>query len=171
MKKKKTVKSAMDAALDFLSAKPRTVRETEDKLDSLNYGEYEVYQAVERLKELGYLNDLKFAEDFISSRLATKPVSRRKLKEQLYTHKLPADCIDEAISAVTDEVEQNNAALVAEKFYRQFEGLEERDRKQRVMRRLLSRGYDFNTVRQSVENIIGSVEDIDCTFEEDLDEE
>ena len=171
MKKKKTGKSAMDAALDFLSAKPRTVRETEDKLDSLNYGEYEVYQAVERLKELGYLNDLKFAEDFISSRLATKPVSRRKLKEQLYTHKLPSDCIDEALSTVTDEVENNNAALVAEKFYRQFENLEERERKQRVMRRLLSRGYDFNAVRQSVESIIGSVEDIDCDFEEDLDEE
>lgn len=171
MKKKKTGKSAMDAALDFLSAKPRTVRETEDKLDSLNYGEYEVYQAVERLKELGYLDDLKYAEDFITSRLATKPVSRRKLKEQLYTHKLPVDCIDEAIAAVTDEVERNNAAAVAEKFYRQFEGLEERDRKQRVMRRLLSRGYDFNAVRQSVEDIIGSVDDIDCSFDGELDED
>ena len=88
MKKKKTGKSAMDSALDYLTSRPRTVREMENYLDGQNYGEYEVYAAVERLKELKYLDDVRYAADFVSTRLATKPLSRRKLKEQLRTHYL-----------------------------------------------------------------------------------
>ena len=42
MKKNKVGNTPMDAALKFLTAKARTVREMEDHLDSLNYGEYEV---------------------------------------------------------------------------------------------------------------------------------
>ena len=124
MKKKKTGKSAMDSALDYLTSRPRTVREMENYLDGQNYGEYEVYAAVERLKELKYLDDVRYAADFVSTRLATKPLSRRKLKEQLRTHYLSADDIDAAMEQVTDDVERRNAMAVAEKFYRQFEGLE-----------------------------------------------
>ena len=59
MKKKKTGKSAMDSALDYLTSRPRTVREMENYLDGQNYGEYEVYAAVERLKELKYVKSFR----------------------------------------------------------------------------------------------------------------
>ena len=155
MKKKKTGKSAMDSALDYLTSRPRTVREMENYLDGQNYGEYEVYAAVERLKELKYLDDVRYAADFVSTRLATKPLSRRKLK-------------DAAMEQVTDDVERRNAMAVAEKFYRQFEGLEEYDRRQRIVRRLAGRGYDFGVIRDSVEELIGA---IDCPIESDGEDE
>ena len=137
------------------------MREMELHLDSCYFGEVEVYECVERLKELGYLDDARYAADFIESRLRTKPVSRRKLREQLYSHKLPEDVINEALAAVSDEIEQENAAKIAEKYWRQFENLENYDRKVRVMRRLMGRGYDFEAIRHSVEAIIGSLEAID----------
>lgn len=156
--KKKTGKSALDCAFDYLTAKPRTVREMEDKLNSLDYGDYEIYAALERLKELGYLNDEKYAVDFVNSRLATKPVSRRKLREQLYSHHVDGDALDVAMELVTDEVERKNAAEVAEKFYRQFASLDEEQRAQRTIRRLMGRGYDFALVRESVEAVTGHVD-------------
>lgn len=169
MKKKKIGKSALDCAFDYLTAKPRTVREMENKLDSLDYGDYEVYAAVERLKELGYLNDEKYAVDFVNSRLATKPISRRKLREQLYSHHLSKEDIEAALELVTDDIERRNAAMVAEKFYDQFSGIEEEQRKQRTMRRLMGRGYDFYLVRESVEAVIGAVEYVE-EWEEDDEE-
>ena len=150
----------MDAALSYLTARARTVGEMELHLYKQQFGEVEVYDCIERLKELGYLNDRHFAADFIASRLNTKPVSRRKLREQLYSHKLDADVIHTALEAVTDAVEEENAAQVAEKFWRQFEGLEEYERKVRVLRRLLGRGYDMGLARARVEAIIGGLEDI-----------
>lgn len=129
-------------------------------LSKQQFGEVEVYDCIERLKELGYLNDRQFAADFIATRLNTKPVSRRKLREQLYSHKLEAEVIQEALEAVTDAVEEENAAQVAAKFWRQFEGLEEYERKVRVIRRLLGRGYDLGLVRARVEAMIGDLAEI-----------
>lgn len=161
MARRKKNNALMDAALAYLTPKARTVREMELHLDSCYFGEVEVYECVERLKELGYLDDARYAADFIESRLRTRPVSRRKLHEQLYNHKLPESIIDKALEAITDEMERENAAQTAAKYWRQFENLEDFDRKTRVMRRLMGRGYDFEAIRQSVEAIIGSLDAID----------
>ncbi len=169
MAKNKT-NAVMDAALSYLTPKARTVREVELYLDDKEYGEVEIYECVERLKELGYLDDDRYALEFIQSRLRTKPISRRKLSEQLYSHKLAAEAIDGALKTVTDEMERENAAAVAAKYWRQFNNLENFDRKTRVMQRLLGRGYDFYTIRQSVEAVVGSLDAIDpgsLTGEED----
>lgn len=153
----------MDAAFSYLTAKPRTVREMERYLDSKQYGEYEVYQAVERLKELNYLDDEKYAADFIASRLATRPASRRKLREQLYSHQLNKDVIENALLAVTDAVEEENARIVSEKFYRQFMGLEERERRERTIKRLVARGYGYDTVRSAMQRVAGECDEFDIS--------
>lgn len=159
--RRKKTNVPMEAALSHLTTKARTVREMELYLDAHFFGEVEVYECVERLKELGYLDDERYALDFIESRLRNKPMSRRKLKEQLYSHKLPADVIERALGTVTEEMELENAARIAAKYWRQSENLEDFDRKTRVMRRLLGRGYDFEAIRQSVEAVVGSLDGLD----------
>ncbi len=151
-------KTPMDMALGYLTARARTVAEMEAYLDKRQFGEFEVYQVVERLKELHYLDDKSYAEEFVRTRLATKPISRRKLREQLIAHKIPRDYIDEVIAEITDKTEAENAAKVAEKFWRQFESLPDQDRRTRVLRRLFSHGYDYDTARESVASVIGSFE-------------
>lgn len=137
----------MDAALDYLSDRARTVREVEEKLDSLNYGEYEVNQVISRLIELKYLDDEKYAADFIATRLATKPISRKKLWTQLYAHKLSKDVINAALEAITPETEQGNALAVAKKFDAQFASLEEHERKRALRAGLWAAALD--ATRQS----------------------
>ncbi len=136
----------MDWALKYLDVKPRTVREVELKLDEAEFGEQEVYDVILRLKELNFLNDNDYAANFIRTRLACKPVSRRKLRDQLYTHKVPKDIIDEALCAVSDDIEKQNALTVAKKFYAQFSALEEYPRAVRVAKRLASRGFDYSVI-------------------------
>lgn len=146
-KAKQRGNSAYDEALYFLTPKARTVREVEEHLDECDHSEMEIIEAVERLKNAGLLDDEKYAADFIESRLNTKPVSRMKLREQLAGHFIDAETIDNALAAVTDEAELNNARAVAEKFFRQFEALEIEERLRRVGLRLASRGYSFDDVR------------------------
>ncbi len=149
----------MDTALKYLTTKARTVREMELYLDKREYGEYEVYQVVERLKELGYLNDETYACDFVRTRLATRPISRAKLREQLYAHKLPADAIDAAIAQVSEQMEEENAAAVAEKFLRMFAQLPEEQRRGRLLRRLCARGYGYDTVRACMAKLAGGMDE------------
>lgn len=171
MKKNRLASSPMDAALDYLSDRARTVREVEEKLDSLNYGEYEVNQVISRLIELKYLDDEKYAADFITTRLATKPISRKKLWTQLYAHKLSKNVINAALEAVTPETEQENALTVAKKFNAQFAALEEHERKQRVTRRLMGCGFGYDAAKCALETIFDNADDVDFSCADDEDGE
>lgn len=131
----------MDAALSFLTTRMRTVREVEDKLDDLQYGEADILATVERLKELSLLNDEAYAQEFVRSRLATKPVSRHKLYLDLRAHKLPEEIIRSVLDELPMETEADNAREVAKKYWRQMSALEEPVRRERVLRRLTSRGF------------------------------
>lgn len=173
MPRRKTArnKSIMDAALDYITSRPRTVREVENKLDSLDYGEGDVEIVIARLKELGLLDDVKYASDFVATRLSTKPLSRRKLREQLYTHKLPKDIINEAIGSVDDAAEAANARAVAEKYARQFAALDAQERKLRVMRRLVGRGFEYNASRAALESLFGDAEGLESCTEDEREED
>ena len=131
----------MDAALSFLTARMRTVREVEDKLDELQYGEGDILATVARLQELNLLDDEAYAREFVRSRLATKPVSRQKLYLDLRAHKLPEETVRTVLDELPKETEADNALEVAKKFWRQMSALEEPVRRERVLRRLTSRGF------------------------------
>ena len=140
----------MDAALRFLGARARTAREVERHLDACEYGEVEVYETVERLKVLGLLNDTAFAEEFVRTRLATKPISRAHLRQQLMAHEIELDAIERAISGLDDDTEARCAAEVAGKYVRQYARLSEEDRNEMVIRRLLARGYSYDDARAAL---------------------
>ena len=137
--------SPMDAALSYLTSKMRSVREVEERLDYLQYGEGDILATVDRLKELNLLNDREYAEEFVRSRLASKPVSRQKLFIELKSHKIPDDIIEPVLNGLEKETEAENACQIVEKYKRQMNDLEESVRRERILRRLLSRGFSFET--------------------------
>lgn len=142
---------AYDAALRFLTPKARTVREVELKLDEGCYSEGEIMLVIERLTDAGLLDDEKYARDFVSSRLSTKPVSAFRLREQLRGHHVPEDIIDAALAEVGEDTELNNAVEVARKYLRQFGAIEdETERLRRVYTRLQTRGYAHDTIMKAL---------------------
>lgn len=150
---------AYDEALNFLTPKARSVRETENHLDECDYSEVEITQTIERLLGNGLLDDRKYAENFVETRLNTKPISRQRLREQLEGHFIPEELIDEALSAVDDERELNNAREIAEKYFRQFSGLDMEERLHRVGMRLMSRGYSFDDIKLALTELTEEIPD------------
>lgn len=142
--------SAFDSALKYLTPKARTIREVENYLDSMNYSEVEVMNTVSRLAAADLLNDKKYAENFIESRLNTKPVSRAKLCSQLKEHFVPDEIISSVVEMIDDAVEEANALAAAEKFFRQFEKLDPEERVRRVNLRLQSRGYNYDCIKKCI---------------------
>lgn len=153
MKNENQNKSPLDWAMYYLSFKSRTQREMENYLDEKQFGEVEVYDAVERLKELGLIDDEKYARDFIDSRLNTKAVSRRHLFEQLSAHFIPKEVIEAALDALPESTDSENALLLADKYYRQLNSLDEDERREKVAQRLMRRGYSFETVKAALNRL------------------
>lgn len=143
--------SPMEYAMKYLTTRDRTVSEMQAYLDTKEFGEADVDATVERLKELGLLDDARYAKRFVETRLATKPVSRRHLWEQLKGHGLSEADINEALQKIGADEEAENAASVAEKFLRQFRTLEPEKRRERVLSRLIARGYSYDVARRAYE--------------------
>lgn len=155
MKKRPTeALSPMDHAMKYLTAKDRTVSEMQTFLDGKEYGEADVDATVERLKELGLLDDRRYAIRFVETRLATKPVSRRHLYEQMKGHGLDEEDIRAAMEKLEPDDERENALSVARKFARQFAALEPDKRRMRVMSRLQARGFGYDDARAAAETAL-----------------
>lgn len=151
----------MDAALKYLTTRMRTVREMQEHLDGLDYGEADVDATIARLQELGLLNDGQFAREFVRTRLNTKPLSRGHLLRQLREHKLPEEAIAEAMEELPQYIDRENAQKVAAKFYRQMESLPEQERRQRVLRRLMSRGFTMEDSLRAYEALRDGAADLE----------
>lgn len=149
--KNSSSRTPMDAALRHLAYRARSVREMERHLASLQYEEEETRQTVERLQEMGYLNDTRFAEEFIRTRLNTKPVSRRKLYEQLSGHLIDRDCIEQALLVIDDGRERENALQIALKHAPQVAAAAPEERIPRLVRRLLGRGFTYEDAAWAAE--------------------
>ncbi len=145
--------SPMDHAMRYLTARDRTVSEMQTYLDNKDFGEADVDATIERLKDLGLLDDARYAVRFVETRLASKPVSRRHLWEQLKSHGLADEYINAALDTVAPEDEASNAQQVAEKYWRQFQSLDAEQRRDRVMKRLVSRGFSYDVSRKALEAV------------------
>ncbi len=133
--------SPMDYALSYLTARDRTVYEMQTYLDGKAFGEADIDATIARLIELGLLDDRRFAEQFVKTRLASKPLSRSHLYRQLTEHHIAKDIVLEALESVPEETELDNALMIAQKYTRQFRSLEPEKRRMRVLSRLQARGF------------------------------
>ena len=143
--------SPMEYAMKYLALKDRTVSEIQTYLDGKEFGEADVDATVNRLIELGYLNDERYAQRFVETRTAAKPISRRHLYEQLKGHGISEETVRAAMEALEPEDEESNARAVAEKFARQFQSLEPKKRRERVLSRLIARGFSYDVAQKAYE--------------------
>ena len=150
--------SPMEYAMKYLALKDRSVADMQAYLDGKEFGEADVDATVARLTELGLLNDARYAQRFVETRTASKPISRRHLYEQLKSHGIGDAEIEAALESVGDETEAENAKAVAEKFLRQFRDLEPQKRRERVFSRLISRGFSYDAVRKAYETALSEEE-------------
>ncbi len=90
--------------LNFLSYRPRTVKEVRDRL-----WKYELRESakqdviIARLQSHGYLDDRAFAEWFISSRNSHRPRSKRYLSAELKAKGIAEDIIQAVSGSISDE--------------------------------------------------------------------
>lgn len=89
----------MEAAAAFLAVRPRSVAETRGRLTHLGYPAALCDQVVERLVELGYLDDVAFSRAWVESRDRARPRGSLALRQELLRKGVPRDIIDGALDA------------------------------------------------------------------------
>lgn len=133
-----------DQALSLLSHREHSKKELATKLKIRGYEEEEISSTIERLEEINYLNDARFAEIFVRSRLS-KPLGASRIQQELIQKGIHSELAKEAIS----NANANWFDLARQLKERQFGKECCTDYKERAKqsRYLQYRGFDFEQIK------------------------
>ena len=151
----------MEVAARFLATRPRTRWEVERRLRRAGIPDAEIGAALDRLAELGYLDDAAFARWWAEQRDRHSPRGRRMIEAELRQRGVPRDVI-EAFREEHAEPERapEDAKLPGDEAARAREALAKHLRGrplpsdaralQRVGTYLMRRGFDAEVVRSTL---------------------
>jgi regulatory protein len=151
----------MEVAARFLATRPRTRWEVERRLRRAGTEEPEILAALDRLTELGYLDDAAFARWWGEQRDRHSPRGRRMIEAELRQHGVPREVIEayreehaeparaaEDAGLPGDETERARQALAKHLRGRPMPG--DARAVQRVGMYLIRRGFDADIVRTTL---------------------
>jgi len=141
-------RGAIAAALRLLAIQPRSEQDLRDRLRRRAFPRHAIDAAVERILELGYLNDAAFARFWVEARQAVTPRSRRALTFELGRKGINRELAAETTAGLSDE---NAAFEAAQRRLRTLRGLDRATFTRRLGSFLSSRGFSYGVARKTID--------------------
>lgn len=140
-----TVRKAFNKALDLLSRRDHGKIELSKKLRR-TFDEEITNKAVERMSELGYIDDQKFASCLITYLLEVKKFSLSRVKQELRMRGIDRELISDLLSEVETDPVAQVFSLLDTKYRRQL--IDEKGKK-RTVSALQRLGYSYSDIRSA----------------------
>lgn len=155
LKKQDAFEEAYNSALNFLSYRPRSTAEVRWNLKGKGVPDQIIERTVERLTQVGLLDDLDFARYWVEQRERFKPRSRRMLWHELRQKGVVSHHIDEALKGLN---ETDSARRLAEKRARRYTHLEREEFWRKMVSYLQRRGFPYGMIKPIVEELWQDIE-------------
>jgi regulatory protein len=149
-------KPAFDMAVDFLARRMRTGKEVRVFLSGKGgYDEGETDEAIERLEELGYIDDRAYAARYLEI-LVGKKRGRIRIKEEMRRRGLDSGIIEETLAdGYAESVEREYALRIASNILGALpEGMDARKAAQKISSRLVTQGYSYDLINSVVGELL-----------------
>lgn len=144
------LKRAKLRAMHLLEDMDRTEKALRDKLRQGGYPESAIDGAVKYVSSFGYLNDVRFAENFVLSRKDSK--SRREIQALLAQKGVPADTAQAVLEQIYGEDgEQASIRQILRKKRMDPERADEQTLR-KIYGYLARKGYRYEDIRQVIQN-------------------
>jgi regulatory protein len=133
--------TARNIALRQLSHSPKTRQQLESVLLKKCVSVDHVAEVLDRLTEVGLVDDLAYAHLFVRSRCAAKKISRSSLTRELRAKGVSDEFAQTAIAEISDEDEYQLAWDASQKKLRSMRGLSQQVVERRIFGMLARKGY------------------------------
>jgi regulatory protein len=150
------VTQAVERALRLLARRPYSVAEIRRNLDSHEVAPPVIDAALDRLAQLGYVDDQAFAQYWIENRERFKPRGPRALRYELRQKGLADSIIDAALGEVNGV---ESARRAAQERARRLTGLTPQEFRSRLGAFLVRRGFDYDTVREVIDQLTDEIKE------------
>ncbi len=132
------------AAVRYLSVRPRSRREVVDYLRRKAFTDEDAAFAVERLEQIGMVDDQKFAAAWVADRQALRPRSRRVLAQELLAKGVGRSDVEATLAEVDDDAEVAAATALAAKKRKLPQYTDPR----KLLDYLMRQGYSYDVARR-----------------------
>ncbi len=141
----------------ILARRMYTTKEIRDKLVERGYVDKIVEDVIATLERYGYLNDRTYAQEWIESRMRSKPKGKIALRQELGRKGIDRSIIEDALSQAFDESKESEMALdLARRKVRSFNADDPVAAKRKLQSFLIRRGFDFEAVKDVIKQVIDS---------------
>lgn len=141
---------AFNSAMFSLDMRDHSEREIRQKL-SRKYDENSVDTAVEKLLDLGLVNDRRYAELLTRELFERKRYGKNRVRSELYRKGIASEIVNEVLEEYENENEPDNVQtivdIIEKKYYNKL--IDEKSR-QKVVAALVRLGYSFSDIRQAM---------------------
>ena len=146
---------AQTIALRKLTAKACTRYELDQALKAKNVPEGVIDGVLDRLQEVGLVDDASFAVDWVASRQQRRHLSRRFLRRELQAKGIEPSHIDSALDGVDRSAELTSARDLVERKRAAMNGLSREVQYRRLAGILGRRGFDAGITTQVLADVLG----------------
>ena len=143
-------------ALRKLTAKACTRHELDRALQATNVPEGVIDGVLDRLQEVGLVNDASFAVDWVSSRQQRRHLSRRLLRRELQAKGVERSHIDSALDQVDRNAELTSARDLVDRKLASMSGVAREVQYRRLAGMLSRRGFDSAITTQVLADVLGA---------------
>ncbi len=135
-------KDAIEYSLYLLEIKDRTEKQLRERLIKKGYEEKEIYNAVEKMKHYGYINDVDYAKRYVKSDKGFAPL---RLKTELIKKGISRDIAENTTENMIFDAKE----VITKEINRKFIKKDFSDRKEqnRVIGYFLRRGFSYGDIR------------------------
>lgn len=158
-------------AIAFLSYRPRSAREVEQRLRKKGFTPEQISAAMDRLRAQHYIDDHEFARFWVGNRMTFNPRGPRLLRSELRQKGVPSEIVEEVLQQQVETQEElvqqaedlkvgddpgedepvpgtdlANALALARKRLRTYGNLEPQAARRRLSGFLARRGYGFDVI-------------------------
>ena len=138
-------RKAFNKCADFLSRRDHSVKELREKL-LRTVDEASADKVIERFEELGYLNDEKFAKNYVEHLFNNKNYSDNHVKQELYKKGISRDIVAQILEDVEIDSVENIITIINKKYYNK---LNAENGKEKVVAALMRKGFSYGDIKSA----------------------
>ena len=145
-----TAQSCLEVALRYLNYRPRSEQELRQRLSQRGFDPEVISQTIQRLQEMGQVNNVAFAQFWVENRQAFRPRSQLRLRRELQAKGVERETIETVVSGLDDET---NAYLIAQKKQKNWDGSDIQAWRRRMGAYLSRHGFSYGVIKDTLKRL------------------
>lgn len=147
------IRKAFNRALHYLSFQMRSEHEVKEKLLAAEFGEVVIIEAIQKLRDYGFLNDETYAKAFLQTKKATAKKGPRAIAQDLKRKGINEEMRTQVLNEYSEQEQVAIALKLAERMAHSEAKKTPSQVKQKIQNLLMRKGYNFTIIDEVMQQV------------------